>query len=88
MEIVKSDVGEVKSPKYDASRRYSWTPEDTFTLTGQEFGILLNTIRGILGTPEAAKVLMAKDANDAIEKVLANAVEAGIVKEAPEVQKP
>jgi len=69
---------------YDPNKKYTWTPEDQFTLNGGEFGLLLNTLRSILNTPEAARILMANEANNIIEGRLAQAVEAGIVKEAPE----
>lgn len=67
---------------YDPNKKYTWTPNDIFELNGQEFGLILNTIRAILSTEEAAKILLADKTNQAIEKVLAKAVEAGIVKEA------
>jgi hypothetical protein len=71
---------------YDPSKKYSWTPEDTFTLNGSEFGLVLNSLRSILNSQEAAKILIANQANTAIEEVLAKAVESGVVKEAPEEQ--
>ena len=83
MEIVKSDIGESVSPKYNPNLRYTWTPNDVFTLTGEEFGMVLNAFRAVLSTPESARIIMIKDANDAIENTLARGVEAGIVKEAP-----
>lgn len=69
---------------YDPNKKYSWTPEDSFTFNGGEFGLILNALRAILNTPEAAKVLIANQANTAIEEILAKAVEAGVVKEAVE----
>lgn len=66
---------------YNPQGRYTWTPEDKFTLTGAEFGLILNTLRAVLSTEEAAKILLANEANQAIESVLAKAVEADIVKE-------
>jgi hypothetical protein len=69
---------------YDPNKKYSWTPEDQFTLNGGEFGLLLNTLRSILNTQEAARILLANEANNVIEGKLAQAVEAGVVKEAPE----
>ena len=71
---------------YDPSKKYSWTPEDSFTLNGSEFGLLLNALRAVLNTREAATILLANQANTTIESVLASAVEAGVVKEAPEEQ--
>lgn len=71
---------------YDPNKKYSWTPEDSFTLNGSEFGLLLNALRAVLNTREAATILLANQANTTIESVLASAVEAGVVKEAPEEQ--
>ena len=71
---------------YDPNKKYSWTPEDQFTLTGADFGLVLNALRAVLSTREAATVLLANQANTTIENVLAGAVEAGVVKEAPEEQ--
>lgn len=69
---------------YDPSKKYTWTPEDKFVLTGNQFGLVLNALRGVLNTPEASKILLASRANDAIEEVMAAAVEKDIVKEAEE----
>lgn len=73
--------------KYDPNKRYNWTPEDQFVLSGGEFGVVLNALRAILNTEEAAKILIANQANNVVEGALAKAVEAGIVVEAPEEQK-
>ena len=69
---------------YDPNKKYSWTPEDSFTLSGSEFGLLLNALRAVLNTREAATILLANQANTTIEGILATAVESGVVKEAPE----
>jgi len=69
---------------YDPSKKYSWTPEDTFTLSGSEFGLVLNALRAILNSQEAARILIANQANTVVEDILGKAVEAGVVKEAPE----
>jgi len=72
---------------YDPNKRYTWTPQDKFELSGAEFGMILNSLRATLGTEEAARILLASQANDIIERVLARAVEADVVKEAPEEPK-
>jgi len=71
---------------YDPNKKYSWTPEDSFTLTGGEFGLVLNALRAILNTPEASRILVANQANNVIESALTRAVEEGVAKEAPEEQ--
>jgi hypothetical protein len=72
---------------YDPSKRYTWTPTDKFEFTGAEFGLILNAFRAVLNTEEAGRILLANEANQAIEAALAKAVEADIVKEAPEATK-
>jgi len=69
---------------YDPSKRYTWAPDAKFELTGDEFGLIINMVRAVLSTEEARRVLLASRANEAIEEVMAKAVEADIVKEAPE----
>ena len=87
MEIVQDAVvEETTRPQitYDPSKKYTWAPEDVFTLNGQEFGLILNTIRAIISTEEASKILLANQTNQVIESIMAKSVEAGVVKEAPE----
>jgi hypothetical protein len=69
---------------YDPNKRYTWTPNDKFELSGAEFGLILNAFRATLSTEEAARILLINEANQAVERALAAAVEADIVKEAPE----
>jgi len=69
---------------YDPNKKYTWTNDDQFVISGSEFGLILNTLRAILSTPEAAKILLANEANNVIEAKLAQAVENGVVVEAPE----
>lgn len=70
---------------YDPNKRYTWTPEDTFTLSGQEFGLILNTIRAVLSTEQAAQVMLAQKASEVIDSIMSKSVEAGVIVEAPEV---
>ena len=70
--------------QYDPNKRYTWGPEDKFEFNGREFGLILNSLRAILNTEEAAKILLAQQANAAIESVMAKGVELDIVKEVVE----
>ena len=74
--------------QYDANKKYSWKQEDVFTLTGQEFGLFLNIVRGYLATEEALKFQGMVQANQVIEKILKTSVESGIVKEVVEESTP
>lgn len=83
MEIVKNDE-QANSPKYDSNKRYTWTPNDVFELSGEQFGMVLNAFRAVLSTPEAQRILLIDKANEAIESAMALAVEKGIVVEVSE----
>ena len=72
------------SIKYDPSKKYTWSTEDKFVLSGGEFGLILNTLRSILSTEEAARVLMANRANEVIESLFQKSVEEGVIKESTE----
>jgi hypothetical protein len=72
------------SIKYDPSKKYTWSNEDKFVLSGGEFGLILNTLRSILSTEEAARVLMANRANEVIESLFQKSVEEGVIKESTE----
>ena len=69
---------------YDPSKKYTWSPEDKFEFSGAEFGLILNTFRKILSTPEAEVILLANQANMIIEKKISEAVEKDVVKESQE----
>jgi hypothetical protein len=67
--------------QYDPAKRYTWTPEDTFTISGQDFGLFLNTVRSYLSSEEAARFQLMMKANEVIEKLMIAGVEADIIKE-------
>ena len=69
------------TPKYDPNKGYGWEPGSTFVFSGEEFGVILNSIRSILRSPEAQKIMLAMKADEAVEKALSRAVEAGVAKE-------
>lgn len=77
----QSEKMEKEYPKYDPAKNYRWEPETQFSFSGREFGIILNSLRTILGTREAQAILLAEKANNAIEEMMARAVEQGLVKE-------
>jgi hypothetical protein len=67
--------------KFDPNKKYTWSAGESFTLTGGQFGVILNALRATISTKEAQTILLANEAAIAIENVLAGAVEAGVVKE-------
>ena len=69
---------------YNADTRYTWTPEDTFTISGQEFGLILNTVRAYLSSEEAARFQLMIQTNQVIEKIMKEGVEADVIKEVVE----
>ena len=68
-------------PKFDPTKKYRWEHDAQFVLSGNEFGQLLNALRVVTSTKEAQAIILAKDAADALENVLASAVETGLVVE-------
>jgi hypothetical protein len=69
---------------YNPNAKYTWTPEDTFTLSGQDFGLILNTVRAYLSSEEAARFQLMVQTNQVIEKVMKEGVESGAIKEVVE----
>jgi hypothetical protein len=69
---------------YDPAKKYTWTPEDTFTMSGQDFGLILNTVRSYLSSEEAARFQLMIQTNEVIEKLMIQGVEADIIKEVAE----
>lgn len=71
-----------KTPlKYDPAKKYKWEPGTNFFLSGEEFGVTLNSLRAILNTPEAQRILLAERASIAVENALSRAIEMGFVQE-------
>ena len=73
-----------QGPKFDPAKKYTWAQDTVFTISGGEFGLLLNTLRAITSTKEAQTIILAVDAGDVLEKVLSNGVETGTVVEIPQ----
>jgi hypothetical protein len=87
MEIVKDQEQQATPPSYDPNKKYRWSEDDLFVVSGGEFGVLLNALRAVLNTPESQRILLADKANQIVEQALARAVENGVVKEVPEEDK-
>jgi hypothetical protein len=66
-----------KSPKYDPSKHYKWEPTSVFALSGEEYGVLLNSLRAILNSPEGRLITLVQSAHEGIVNALARAVEVG-----------
>jgi len=78
--------------EYNNNVNYQWKPEDEFKLNGLQFSILLQAHRAILRTEDAMRTLLVKESSDNLEKLLEEAVNSGVVKEAvppaPPVEQP
>lgn len=68
-------------PQYNPLKQYTWDPEAKFELTGAQFGLWLNTIRGILSTQESMQVQQAMQCNETIESLMVVGVANGMIKE-------
>ena len=75
-------------PKYDPSKQYKWEENKEFSLNGNQFGLVLNTLRNYLAKPESQEVIIMLKAEKEMTSLLAGAVEDGSVVEAtPESMK-
>lgn len=63
-------------PAFDPQKRYRWTPEDTFELTGVEFALVLNQV-----LERKQKLLQELEINNILEAKLKAAVESGVAVE-------
>jgi hypothetical protein len=85
MNPVVNKEEEVK-PEFNPAKKYTWSKDAEFTLSGGEFGLILNALRGVVSTQEAQAVFLANEAVGTIENILGNAVESGLVKEVQETK--
>ncbi len=69
-------------PAYDPTKKYTWPNDAKFELTGDQFGLWLNSVRSKITSPQAMEFRLAFDANVVIEKMMVIGVEAGIIVEA------
>ena len=67
---------------YNPSERYVWKPDEKIELSGEEFAIMLNAMRSVLNLPEAPVILLAHQANQAMDNVMERYVTAGVIKPA------
>lgn len=70
-----------EKPAFDPNKKYTWSMDTEFVLSGSEFGLVLNALRSIVSTPEAQSIFLANKAVDMIENTLGKAIEAGSVQE-------
>jgi len=83
--VVKKEESKVETKlEFNPAKKYTWSKDSEFTLSGSEFGLILNALRGVVGTQEAQALFLANEAVGALEDVLGVAVESGLVKELTE----
>lgn len=73
---------------YNPSERYVWKPDEKIELSGEEFAIMLNAMRSVLNLPEAPVILLAHQANQAMDNVMERYVAAGVIKPMQQQQPP
>jgi hypothetical protein len=84
--VVKEETNVEAKPEFNPAKKYTWSKDAQFTMSGSEFGLILNALRGVISTQEAQALFLANEAVGAIENVLGNAVESGLVKEITETK--
>ena len=73
---VNSEFTTLEVKKYDPSKAYRWNPEDTFTLTGQEFGFTYQVLNA-----KKMELLQQLEIIGILENKLKEAVESGVAVE-------
>jgi len=71
-------------PVYDPSKKYTWPKDAKFELTGDQFGLWLNSVRGKVTSEDAMEFRLAFQANDVIENIMATGVGVGVIVEVDE----
>jgi len=82
--VKKQETQTETKPEFNPAKKYTWSKDAEFVLSGGEFGLILNALRGVVGTQEAQALFLANEAVGTLEDVLGGAVESGLVKEVTE----
>ena len=80
-ELKKEETAAVTPSVYDPSKQYTWDRNAKFVLTGEQFGLWLNSTRAKVTSKEAREFKMAFDANEVIESIMERSVREGLVVE-------
>jgi hypothetical protein len=83
----KAPVVMKTKPVYDPAKKYTWPKDAKFELTGDQFGLWLNSVRGKVTSQKAMEYRFAFEANDVIEKIMAVGVQNGVITELDETKK-
>lgn len=67
------------APQYDPSKQYTWPKDAVFQITGAQFGLWLNHVRGVMQTPEFQEHQLVAEASMAIEQIMETGVKAGVI---------
>ena len=67
--------------KYSPGKEYKWELDDQFILNGNQFGLILNALRGFLAKPESQEIMLMMRAETELTDLLQKNVESGVVKE-------
>lgn len=82
MQIVKDEeTSATEVPMYDPRKKYIWSKDAVFPISGNDFGLLLNTLRAVISTEQAQIILRAADAAEVIEQMMARGVAEGVITE-------
>lgn len=77
----KEPIKMAPKPVYNPALKYSWPKDAKFELTGDQFGLWLNSVRGKVTSQEAMEYRLAFESSDVIEGIMKAGVEAGVIKE-------
>lgn len=67
--------------EYFPEKQYTWKADDKFELSGQDFGLIINTIKSLINTEEAKKYQLLFKVNELLENSVKESVENNIAQE-------
>jgi hypothetical protein len=71
---------------YDPTKKYVWAPDEKIEINGFELATLVNTVRSVLNRPEAQAIIFADKANQILDKIMEENLNAGKIKEADQIK--
>lgn len=78
-EVTKGvSIEQNKSPIYNPDKNYGWTPEDSFTLSGNEFGAIYQAFKSDIYLPGGISIDQKYKAFLILEDIMRVAVSAGV----------
>lgn len=75
---------QIHMSKFNPNAEYKWNPNEEFTITGQEYGILRLLVRNVMECDEVGRVVYGMEVDKILGKIYKDGIESGKITEVPE----